>query len=49
MNNAQRLALYERLVRLKNGNDEARQHVANAYFPDEYRRAIARLPKRFRE
>lgn len=49
MNNAQRLALYERLARLKDGNDEARQRAANAYFPDEYRRAIARLPKRFRE
>ncbi len=40
MNNAQRLALYERLVRLKDGNDEARQSAANAYFPDEYRRRL---------
>ena len=30
MNNTLRLALYERLARLKDGNDEARQSAANA-------------------
>ena len=32
MNNVQRLALYERLVRLKNGNDEARQKRGERVF-----------------
>lgn len=50
MNDSHRLALYERLMRLKNGELERRYAEAGRnYFTKEYGKAIARLPKAFRE
>ena len=50
MNDSQRLALYERLMRLKEKELEQRhREVGRNYFSLEYDKAVARLPKAFRD